>query len=252
MNNACDAVEGVENPAITIELTHFFADADYLKAHPYVNSGAFACISISDNGCGIDEQILQHIYEPFFTTKAVGRGTGLGLSMAYGAIKSHGGHIEVSAAAAGQGTQFKVYLPLLAEIAAPVAAESGDEIISGRGETILLVDDNKFVLETGKALLEELNYKVMTAADGQQAIDMYRELKHEIDLLVLDVVMPVIGGVEALRVIRQEAPQVKAIFCTGYDKLNVGFSAEGVNRETVLSKPFGINKLSQIVRRTLG
>ena len=249
--NARDAVKDVKHPSITIKLSKFYADKDYLKKHPYVKDQNFVCISVRDNGCGIAEQDLQRIFEPFFTTKGVGRGTGLGLSMVFGAIKSHGGHIEVNSVP-DKGSLFEIYLPIHEAVEAVLPKNTEDRNILGNREKILLVDDNEMVLEIGKALLEELNYKVLTAKDGQEAVATYRAFKDVIDMLVLDVVMPKMGGVEALRIIRQEDPEVKAIFCTGYDKLNVVTEDEGISLESVITKPFSISELSQKLKSTLG
>jgi PAS domain S-box-containing protein len=252
LNNARDAVAEVENPTILIELKKFFADSSYLKNHPYVKGVAFACISISDNGCGMDEHIRKHVFEPFFTTKAVGKGTGLGLSMAYGTIKSHDGHIEVTPTESGPGTIFSFYLPIVDGEEALLPADPAGEIFYGRGETILLVDDNEIVLEMGKQLLEELNYKVLTAKDGRQAIEVHRKFREKIALLVLDVIMPQMGGIEALQTIRLDFPETKALFCTGYDKINVGFGEDGIKQEAVITKPFRIREFSQKIMETLG
>ncbi len=248
LNNACYAVAKVKDPCISIKIRSFCADSAWLEKHQDVKNTNFAYICISDNGCGIDMQHRQHIFEPFFTTKGVGQGTGLGLSMVYGAIKSHEGLIEVGTGEYDQGTSFNIYLPLLEMTAATLPAEKDTEVVSGNGETILLVDDNEVVLDVGKLLLEGLNYIVLTAKDGQEAVETYRASKDVIDLLVLDVVMPKMGGVEALRVIRQESPTVKAIFCTGYDKLNADDNASS---EAVITKPFYVNELSQMLRSIL-
>jgi len=252
LNNARDAVKGVVSPTISITLSKFHADGEYLDRHPYIKGLDLACISVSDNGCGIAKDVRSHIFEPFFTTKEIGQGSGLGLSMVYGAIKSHDGYIEVNPVESGQGITFDLYLPLLENTDAAFPAETKTEIIEGNSETILLVDDNEMVLEIGKELLEELNYKVMTAKDGLEAIETYRNAKDVIDLLVLDVVMPKMGGIEALNIIRQENPNVKALFCTGYDKLNLADEDEGINHESVISKPFNINVFSQKIKKALG
>ena len=252
MNNAFDAVEGSEGPEIHVQLDHFYADADFIKLHDSITEGEYACIAVIDNGSGIQAKNLEHIFEPFFTTKEPGRGTGLGLAMVYGAVRTHAGLIDVtSSQIEPTGTTIQIYLPLLRSGEAVALDEQHDEIIRGQGETILLVDDNETVLETGRDVLEGLGYIVLTAEDGVFAIEQYQAHKDEIDMLILDVVMPRLGGVEALQAIRDINPDVKAMFATGYDKLSTLGARQNEITEKVISKPFAVSKLSQAIREVL-
>ncbi len=250
INNARDAMEGVHHPRIHIGLHRFIADQSFTDAHPDFTSKEFAHIEIADNGCGIREEYLRHIFEPFFTTKEVGKGTGLGLSMAYGAIQSHGGILEVESQL-GKGTTFHIWLPLTGPDPTTAATREPDtEAEKGEGETILLVDDETTVVETGKAILENLGYVVLTAGDGDKAVQAYQN-NSNIDLLLMDVVMPNMSGPEAAKAIRRINPDVKIIFATGYDRYSTKLGKHDLQSEIVISKPFSIAQLSRLVRDVL-
>jgi len=250
INNARDAVEQTESPAIFIGLEQLVVDELFLKRNLNITASDVVCITVRDNGQGIEQEAKERIFEPFFTTKAEGKGTGLGLSMVFGAIQSHGGAIRVESVP-GQGTSFHIYLPLQQTPCAYIQGNSEEKVIPGFGETILLVDDEANVLVIGKDVLESLGYKVLTATDGQQAVEVYAAHRGDIDLLFLDVVMPNMGGVEALQQIRQQNPDVKAIFATGYDKSNALVEAGHISPEMIISKPYSVITLSQAIRRML-
>jgi len=250
VNNARDAVEHVEKPSIFIGLEQLAVDAAFLKKNPDITAAEVACITVSDNGQGMKPGVVEHIFEPFFTTKGVGQGTGLGLSMVFGAIQSQGGSIQVETEQ-GKGTAFHIYLPLIENHDMERLADTAEAIVSGRGETILLVDDDATILSTGKDVLESLGYKVLTAADGLEAVAVYAAHQGEIDLLILDVVMPNMGGMETLERIRQQNPGVKALFTTGYDRNNALARVDHIRPEMIISKPFSVSILSQAMRNML-
>jgi len=248
INNAFDALQESENPTIEVKLDRFQADDTFATLHQGISAGEYARISVIDNGSGIKAEHIEHVFEPFFTTKEQGKGTGLGLAMAYGTVKTHGGYIEIKAAEP-TGTVVQIYLPLIATGNVVDMGAKEDQVIAGHGETILLVDDNDTVRETASDVLEGLGYKVFTAEDGLLAIEAYRLHRDQIDLVILDVVMPRLGGAEALQEIRCINPDVKALFATGYDKLST--LAAPVVKEKVISKPFAISILSQAIRDLL-
>ncbi|MDQ6993866.1 MAG: PAS domain S-box protein [Mariprofundus sp.] len=252
MNNARDAIEesANNNPTIQVHLDHFLADDAFATSHDDLCSGEYARISVIDNGAGIKPENIDHLLEPFFTTKEQGKGTGLGLAMAYGTIKTHAGAIEIKAAE-HTGTIVEIYLPLIVVNKSNNINTLKHPILIGHGETILLVDDNNMVLATGQALLKELDYKVIVASDGVEAIKVYQTHKDDIDLLILDVVMPKLGGAEALQAIRKINPEVKAMFATGYDKFSMLDKIDEALQEKVISKPFTVSKLSQLIRDIL-
>jgi len=246
INNARDAVEHAHGPRITIRLSTFHADDGWLEHHVYFQAGSYAHLSVEDNGCGIPEQQLEHLFEPFFTTKEVGKGTGLGLSMVYGAVKTHHGFVEVESVL-GEGSNFHIYIPLLEQGNSDSPSPRQQEATKGHGEMILLADDETHVRETGKEVLEALGYQVLTASNGQQAVEIFEAQAEKIDLCLFDIVMPVMGGDEAAKQVRLIKPDTKIIFATGYDKKMQYHMAA----ETVLSKPFSIVEMSQMIRQQL-
>ena len=247
INNACDALEWSTDPSITIRLEAVQVNEAFIEKHIGFATGVYAHLSVEDNGCGIPENKTGHLFEPFFTTKEVGKGTGLGLAMVFGAVKSHNGFVEVESVE-GEGSIFHIYLPLVdAENIAAVSKQDSEVTEKGKGETILLVDDQKDIVDTGKEVLESMGYRVITAANGQQAVDAFKGHPGTVDLIVMDVVMPVMSGDKAAQLIRQIDSNVKIIFSTGYDK----DSQVEMENEFVISKPFSIAKMSELIRQTI-
>lgn len=251
LNNARDAVGDVHDPEIAIGLEEVGVDEAFAREHPDIRAERFARISISDNGTGIREEEIGHIFDPFFSTKEVGKGTGLGLSMAYGAIQSHGGVLTVESQV-GKGTTFYIWLPLLPPDQMHMDSANEDAVQAGHGETILLVDDDVNVVDTSRDVLESFGYRVLMATDGEAAVDLYRQHKDEVDLVIMDIVMPKLGGVEAAAEIRRINPQVKVIFATGYDRSGSLQNKQLQQSDTVLSKPFSAARVSRVIRETLG
>ena len=170
--------------------------------------------------------------------------------MSYGAIQSHGGAIEVESVL-GSGTSFKIYLPLLTEAQADAVMISQEAILRGKGETILLVDDEDSVIHAEKGVLESLGYKLVTASNGKEAIEKYQNHNCPVDLTILDVVMPVMGGVEAAREIRKINHHAKIIFSTGYDRTQRFQKGGSMDSEEILLKPFRVARVSQLIRKLL-
>jgi len=246
INNARDALEGIENPCITIRLEAFYPDEDFLEHHASFHHQCYAHLSIQDNGCGIAEKHIEHLFEPFYTSKEQGKGTGLGLAMVFGAIKTHQGSIEVESSQ-GKGSTFSIYLPFIAPLEIATAPTHALEVIQGHGEMILLVDDDASIIETGKEVLETLGYQVKQARDGQQAVEIYHQHSNSIALIIMDVVMPTMGGDKAAQQIRQLNAAVKIIFATGYDRKG----QTAMQNETVLNKPFSIVEMSHTIDQML-
>jgi PAS domain S-box-containing protein len=247
INNARDAIEEVDDPCITVRLEAFYADDAFVESRANLKTGVFAHVSVSDNGCGIPEDQSKHLFEPFFTTKEQGKGTGLGLAMVFGAVKTHHGFVEVDSIE-GEGATFHIYIPLLEpEDIVAQSEHAGQPEEAGHGETILLVDDEQCIVETGQEVLESLGYRVLVASNGQQAVEMFEAHSEDIDLCIFDIVMPVMGGDKAAEYIRRIRPEIKIIFSTGYDK---NLQSSLVN-ETVLNKPFSIVEMSQMIRQQL-
>ncbi|HWH78585.1 MAG TPA: PAS domain S-box protein [Candidatus Binatus sp.] len=195
-------------------------DANKLPNGGGDGSDSYACIAISDTGSGMPEEVRQRIFEPFFTTKGVGQGTGLGLAIAYGIVKEHNGFIDVESRL-GQGTTFRLYLPTLARdeqstVAAAVKGEiTARKQSNGRG-TVLVVEDEETLVSLLKRLLPQAGYRVLAALDGEQAIDLYRDCHAEIDIVLLDLGLPKITGVEVMASLQEKNPGVNIIVTTGY------------------------------------
>ncbi|MBN4082447.1 response regulator [Mariprofundus ferrooxydans] len=251
INNARDALENSDNPSITVQLSRFIPDGAFIQKYGCSQIERYAHISIADNGMGISNEHLEHLFEPFFTTKEEGKGTGLGLSMVFGAIETHKGFIEVESRE-GEGTTFHIYIPLLGsnEIEIIQVEAETTPVKELGGELILLVDDELQVRETTAEVLESMGYKVLQAEDGIAAEDVFKQHQYACCLVILDIVMPHCGGVEAAANIRKINPNVPVIFMSGYDREKVLKSNQLANSQ-VLSKPIALDKLKSIIRHML-
>jgi PAS domain S-box-containing protein len=211
-------------------------------------AGEFVRLRVRDSGHGIPADVLPRIFEPYFTTKEVGKGTGLGLAMVFGIVKQHQGWIACSSTP-GQGTTFEIHLPRLAEaLAAPPALEPTPA--GSRDETVLLVDDQAMVREVGRAILQRYGYRVQTAADGREAVEAYRAAAGKIDLVVLDLTMPRLSGRDALRELKGIDPKVRVLLCSGYSADRGEYASEPAVLGFV-QKPFRENELAAAVRSAL-
>jgi PAS domain S-box-containing protein len=222
---------------------------DDAKACPLaLSAGKYIRIAVSDTGTGMDEKTLERIFDPFFTTKEMGRGTGLGLATVYGIIKGHGGVIHV-ASKPGLGTTFEIYLPATEKaVAGKAPAES--EILRGT-ETLLLIDDEPMVLDVTRSMLQSLGYRVFSAGNGREAMAVYREKRSEIDLVILDMIMPGISGSDIFDGLREINPKQRVLLSSGY-------SIHGKAKEMLergcsgfLQKPFLLKDLAREVRTIL-
>ena len=213
-----------------------------------IQQGRFARVSVRDTGVGMDQETQARIFEPFFTTKEMGRGTGLGLASVYGIVKNHQGTIEVESKP-GKGSTFHIYFPLSKKTPAQEKFTKS-EIIKGK-ETILLIDDEEMILDVGSALLTFLGYTVIKASNGKEAVDIYRDKGHAIDLVILDMVMPGMGSGETYDTLKKINPNIKVILSSGYSrgKESDAIIARGVN--DFIKKPFNLETLSQKVRKVL-
>jgi CheY-like chemotaxis protein len=214
----------------------------------YVKAGNYIKITIVDTGVGMDEDIQQRIFDPFFTTKEMGRGTGLGLASVYGIVKNHEGFITVSSEK-GQGTQFEIYLPASGK-AVPTAKKASEKFVEGQ-ETVLLVDDEEMIIDVGTRMLNKLGYQVFTARDGKEALEIFKTHQDKIDLIVLDMIMPQMGGGETYDRVKKINPDVKVLLSSGFS-IN-GQASEILNRgcNGFIQKPFNLQNLSQNLRAIL-
>ncbi|MCX5826447.1 MAG: cache domain-containing protein [Deltaproteobacteria bacterium] len=230
-----------------LETVNVFLEA--ADVTPYeTKPGSYVKASVTDKGVGMDEKTCQRIFDPFFTTKEMGRGTGLGLASAYGIIKGHSGFITVESEK-GQGTSFHIHLPASQKSVIQEDSPSG-EIKPGRG-TILIVDDERTITEVTGEMLEGLGYQVLIAYSGQEALDIYGKNQEQIDLVILDMIMPGMGGGETFERMKSINPNVRVILSSGY---SIDGQAEGIMERGVqsfLQKPFKMNDLSQKIREVL-
>jgi PAS domain S-box-containing protein len=205
-------------------------------------------LTVTDTGLGMDKITQKRVFEPFFTTKEMGGGTGLGLASVYGIVKSHGGHIEIESEK-GHGTTFTILLPACSEETSK-AIKPSDRIIEGSG-TILLVDDEEMVLEAGVKMLERLGYSVFKAGSGTEAIEVYKDNKEAIDLIILDMIMPDLGGGETYDKMKTINPIAKVLLSSGYSI--DGQASEILKRgcKGFIQKPFNLKKLSSKVKEIL-
>ncbi len=246
ITNARYAVRGCSQPEIQVSLAVVQPDKKWRLKYPALPNDPFVQLTVADNGCGINLEIQNRIFDPFFTTKKVGEGTGLGLAMVYGTVQSHHGVIEVESEQ-GKGCAFHVWLPLIDDHQLS-SADTEQQIIMGKGETILLADDEPAVREVTQELLESMGYYVLAATDGMQAVQLFEQHHNEIKLALLDVVMPQLSGVDAARRMRELAPVLPVVFQTGYGEDQV---QEDMTSSCVLTKPIDIPELSCILRQLL-
>ncbi|GAB6094836.1 hypothetical protein JCM14469_10880 [Desulfatiferula olefinivorans] len=243
--NARDAVHG--SGQIRIETTNCSYDEGYCTHHPDHNPGDFVCLSVSDNGSGIDRETLDHIFEPFFTTKPQGQGTGLGLATVYGIVKQNKGFIVVDSGP-DQGTAFRIHLPREEEPEPPfVPACEETTAESGQG-TVLLVEDEPSMLSMVKTMLESMGYKVLSAASPSEAIRLAREHGKEIHVLMTDVIMPEINGPELADRLTADNPGLKRIFMSGYTANLIARQGSLIDETHFLRKPFMKKDLAEKMR----
>ncbi len=250
VSNAQDALEATANPCIHIQLQPFFPDDDFLQQKSYFEKKHYARLCVQDNGTGIPQDKLQVLFEPFFTTKEQGKGTGLGLSMVFGAVKTHHGYVEVESTL-GEGTVFCIYLPLIdAEVEAEPARHNSLSLDSAP-KTLLLVDDEKHIIQTGREVLESFGYHVLVAEDGLDAVRVFQEHASDIDLVITDVVMPGLGGIDAVMRMREIKPELKVMFSTGYDSSSAWGENGVLQHECVIRKPYQANDLAHMIQKEL-
>ncbi len=246
--NASDAMP--DGGMMSIETSTTTLDEDYAKVHQSAEPGEYVVLAISDTGCGMDNNVLKHLFEPFFSTKGE-QGTGLGLATIYGIVKQHKGNIWVYSEP-GKGTTFKVYLPVASGESSSETASEGTSTDLGGSETILLVEDDELVRNISHAMLLKFGYTVIVAEDSEMALELVKSHKGPLHLLLTDVIMPRMNGKELYEKAVREKPGLKVLFMSGYtDDLIVhqGVLKEGVK---LIQKPFTLNSLGKKVREVLG
>jgi signal transduction histidine kinase/ActR/RegA family two-component response regulator len=251
MNLAINAKDAMpEGGRLLIETKNVSLDEEYCQAHVGATPGEYVLLTISDTGHGMDRKTLTRIFEPFFTTKEPGKGTGLGLAVVYGVVKSHDGHI-MCYSEPGEGTIFRIYLPVIERGVEVAESREAEAPVRGGSEVILLVDDEQSVLRLGERIFKSSGYTVLTAVDGESALEIYRQHREWIRLVILDLIMPGMGGKRCLEELVKVNPEVRVVIASG-------FSADGDERRLVaagakgyVNKPYDVNRVLRVVRTVL-
>ncbi len=236
-----------EGGTLRLETKHVVLGNKDCRPHQ-IEPGRYAHLSVTDTGIGMDQKTLQHIYDPFFTTKEKSRGTGLGLASAYGIIKNHAGIIHADSNV-DHGTTFNLYLPISEKLV--VKEASSEKNICNGSETILIVDDEDMIIDVGQALLKRMGYQVITAKSGEEALEVVHRIGPSIDLVILDMIMPGMDGGRTFDGIRETCPEIPIMLASGY-AIN-GQAQKIMNRgcNGFIQKPFSVSELSQKVRQVL-
>ncbi len=245
--NARDAMPA--GGTIAIETENVRIDEAYCRTHSWASPGRWVLLSVTDGGCGMDQETLERVFDPFFTTKDVGKGTGLGLATVYGLVQQHSGMVQVYSEP-GKGTTFKIYLRQVERPAVAVGSKITGVVPRGR-ETILLAEDDDAVRDLTRDILERSGYSVLTATDGEDAIRVFDQHVGAIDLVILDVVMPRLGGRAVLDHVRGRRPEVGVLFSSGYslNAIHTNFILD--DGFELIQKPFHRDDLLRKVREVL-
>ncbi len=239
-----------EEPEIGVHVGNAAIGEEYCRNYPFARTGEFVVLSIIDNGVGMDETTQRRVFEPFFTTKSLGRGTGLGLAAVYGIVKQHEGWITLESEP-GTGTTFRCYFPRSTDRPKKAANIPATRRPLNGKETILLVDDEEMILDLGRQILTMHGYHVLSARNGGEAIELFLKEEGKIDLVLLDLTMPHMSGLEVLERIRKIDPRMKVVLSSGY-RAEDSHDREGLSEATAfLSKPYRADVLARLVRDVL-
>ncbi|MBI2619614.1 MAG: PAS domain S-box protein [Ignavibacteriales bacterium] len=224
MNLCINARDAIEEPRestaeglLTITTTHFEAGAGFVDVHLSAAPGQYVCITVRDNGAGMTQEVRQRIFEPFFTTKGKGRGTGLGLSMVYGIVRNHGGFIDVFSES-GKGTEIKIFLPGAETMDEQLQTAVEEELPYGNGEVVMVVDDEPMLRELVADVLAGQGYKVVLAANGKEAVELYKQEQNRIRLVILDMIMPEMDGQATFQALKTLNPEIKVLISSGFSQ----------------------------------
>ncbi len=248
--NARDAIKGTGT--ITIGTDEALIDDAYCQLHHEAKPGNYVVLFVRDTGTGIPDEIKDSIFNPFFTTKEKGKGTGLGLSVTYGIVASHDGWIGVYSEE-GRGTEFKVYIPVYQGS----GMSQNDPILSGGiphkpeiiKPTILLIDDEDMIREVGTSTLQSIGYRVVTASNGKEAVDIYKRMHKDISIVITDLVMPAMDGMATFEELKKINPDVKVIVSSGYSPDSEKIKGKGI--AGFINKPFRVNEITKLVKDVL-
>ena len=239
-----------EGGRLAIETRNVTLDQEFCDNHLGARTGKYVMLVVSDTGVGMDHETRERIFEPFFTTKQVNEGTGLGLATVYGIVKTHGGYITCYSEP-GFGTTFKLYFPASSVISANIHQEGFVDKVEGGAETILVVDDDDAVLKLGEDILLRFGYRVLTAGSGEEALALFSDTKDAIDLIILDLNMPGMGGLKCLQEIRNIDSKAKILIASGYSPNGSVLEIIGEDTRRFIGKPFQVRDLLKKVRDIL-
>ena len=252
MNLCINAKEAMpEGGRLRIETRNTFVDEDYCRLHPGAKPGRHVLIEISDTGTGMSKETMDRMFDPFFTTKGwdFKKGTGLGLSVAKGIVEQHGGWITCESEP-GKGTTFRLYFPIIEDSPVVQKPEPLAETVPG-GEKILLVDDEEYVRDLGKRILERAGYTVITASNGKEALEIYAREQSNIGLVVLDLIMPQMGGEKCLEELLKINPHVKVVVSSGHSLAPKERDHLGAYAKGFVNKPYQMKQFLEVVRGVL-
>jgi two-component system cell cycle sensor histidine kinase/response regulator CckA len=251
MNLAVNASHAMpEGGRLAIETKPVTLDEEFCRVNLGAIPGDYAMLSVSDTGHGMDPETLTHVFEPFYTTKQVGKGTGLGLAMVYGIVKQHGGYITCYSEL-GQGTTFRIYLPILVAEKQQLELAPRETLPRGGTETILLVDDEESVRELGKRILEQSGYTVLTAANGKEALKLYKREEGKIALMILDLIMPEMGGKQCLEEFLKIDPTARVLIASGFAANGQSGEAIVMGAKGFIGKPYNVKRMLHAIREVL-
>lgn len=246
--NAADAMP--DGGKLVIETTNITLDNDYTQSHLGAHPGRYVLITFSDTGHGMDRETIEKVFEPFYTTKEIGKGTGLGLASVYGIVKNHDGYI-MCYSEVGQGTTFKIYLPALEHLPTEEEKSVTAAPPQGGSETILIVDDEESIRGFAKQALMQFGYTVQTAASGEEALEVYTGKPGSIDLVIMDIGMPGMGGHNCLLEMRQINPTAKVLIASGYSINDQAKKSRDAGAAGFVGKPYHLRELLGKVRSVL-
>jgi len=246
--NSRDAMP--DGGTLTIQTAMVTLDEEYCAVHPEMKPGVYAQLTVSDTGIGMDKETVTRIFDPFFSTKEIGKGTGLGLAIVYGIVKQHKGHVTCHSES-GVGTTFKIYLPIAESETSEESLSQVAPIQGGTG-TILLVDDEEVVLTIDTAMLSQFGYTVIGTVQGKEALELYRQKRSVISLVILDWIMPEMDGKACLREILQISPDARVLIASGYADSDTQQQARALGARAFVEKPYETRTLLRTVRNVAG
>jgi PAS domain S-box-containing protein len=247
--NARDAMP--QGGQITIKTENVLVGEEYSRIHSYARAGRFVCLSVKDTGIGIEKESIRRIFEPFFTTKGAGKGTGLGLSVVYGIVKQHGGWIDVESSP-GKGAIFRVYLPALSISSERESRFSvSPQAFKGKGERILVVEDDKTLIELSGRVLRDNGYVVFTATNLGEALDIFTREGGNFDLVFSDLVLPDGEGSRLLEHFYNLKPEIKILFTSGYIEKKEVYNIIQQGKYPFLPKPYSLSDLFRSVTQAM-